>query len=577
MRFSIKGLILIGCLFTSALNCYSLDREAFTFTNYDLQVRIEPDQHRLGVRGKVTLRNDSAIAQKIAVLQVSSSLDWRSVTAASRPLQFVSQPYTSDIDHTGALSEAIVTLPQAIAPKAAIDLDVAYEGVIVLDTTRLTRIGAPEAEARNSDWDQIGASFTAVRGVGYVAWYPIATESANLSDLNSVSNTVGRSKVRSAESRMSCVLEATRGSTILFGGTPDLFTMPKEEGISTVAVFSIVRLGMNVPTFVIADYKKMDVKGLYTVDFLPGNEKAAASYADVLGDFDSLPAARGPRRLQVVELPHPDAASFVTESMLLTPLKQSVTEEDRLTTIYALAKQRDLSPRPWITEGLAHLAQVMDIERQRGRKAALDYLDAHRTLLTIAEGQTNLANASLGQRDRDFAVTHSLLGTTDEVYLQSKALWVWSMLRDMIGDTRLRIVLFAYEGVGDKEPTYVQRILEKTSQRDLEWFFDDWVYRDHGLPDFKVESAFSRKTLSAAYVVTVTVDNLGAAGAEVPVTVKFSGGEVTKRLEVRARNKAVIRVEVPTTPQEVVLNDGSVPESDTTNNVFKIETSETEK
>ena len=151
------------------------------------------------------------------------------------------------------------------------------------------------------------------------------------------------------------------------------------------------------------------------------------------------------------------------------------------------------------------------------------------------------------------------------------------MLRDMIGDTRLRIVLFAYEGFGDKEPSYVQRILEKASQRDLEWFFDDWVYRDHGLPDFKVESAFSRKTLSAAYVVTITVDNLGAAGAEVPVTVKFPGGEVTKRLEVRAKNKAVIRVEVPTTPQEVVLNDGSVPESDTTNNVFKIETSETEK
>ena len=39
-------------------------------------------------------------------------------------------------------------------------------------------------------------------------------------------------------------------------------------------------------------------------------------------------------------------------------------------------------------------------------------------------------------------------------------------------------------------------------------------------------------------MVTITVDNLGTAGAEVPVIVKFAGGEVTKRLEVRAKNKA---------------------------------------
>ena len=34
---------------------FSLDREAFTFTSYDLNVRVEPEQQRLGVRGKITL------------------------------------------------------------------------------------------------------------------------------------------------------------------------------------------------------------------------------------------------------------------------------------------------------------------------------------------------------------------------------------------------------------------------------------------------------------------------------------------------------------------------------------------
>src|SRR5438270_10783190 len=98
MRFLCALCVLCG------FQSFSLDREAFTFTNYDLNVRVEPEQQRLAVRGKITLRNESAIPQKIAVLQISSSLSWRSIRAKGEPLQFVSQPYVSDIDHTGALS-----------------------------------------------------------------------------------------------------------------------------------------------------------------------------------------------------------------------------------------------------------------------------------------------------------------------------------------------------------------------------------------------------------------------------------------------------------------------------------------
>ena len=93
-------------LWACVVNAFALDREAFTFTKYDLNIRIEPEQQRLGVRGKITLRNDSSTPQKIVVLQISSSLDWRAIRFGEKPLQFVSQTYTSDIDHTGLLSEA---------------------------------------------------------------------------------------------------------------------------------------------------------------------------------------------------------------------------------------------------------------------------------------------------------------------------------------------------------------------------------------------------------------------------------------------------------------------------------------
>jgi aminopeptidase N len=164
------------------------------------------------------------------------------------------------------------------------------------------------------------------------------------------------------------------------------------------------------------------------------------------------------------------------------------------------------------------------------------------------------------------------VNTTSEELYRSKAMYVWWMLRDMVGDAALKKALAAYRPEQDKEPSYIQRLIAAQTQHDLEWFFDDWVYRDHGLPDFKVESAFSRQTMTKTFMVTVTVDNLGTAGAQVPVTVKFAGGDVTKRLDVLAKNKAVIRIEVPSAPQEIVVNDGSVPESKMTNNTFKVET-----
>jgi hypothetical protein len=114
------------------------------------------------------------------------------------------------------------------------------------------------------------------------------------------------------------------------------------------------------------------------------------------------------------------------------------------------------------------------------------------------------------------------------------------------------------------------RLIAAQTQRDLQWFFDDWVYRDRGLPDFKIESAFSSKTATGSYMLTITLDNLGTAGAEVPVVVRYSGGEIMRRMEVHAKNKTVTRVEVPSAPLEIVVNDGSVPEGELTNNVFKI-------
>ena len=557
------------------VSCFAVDREAFTITTYDLNLRIELEQHRLGVRGKITLRNDSTAPQKIAVLQISSSLDWRSVTVGGKPVQFVTQPYASDIDHTGSLSEAIVTLPQPVAPKGTIDLEIAYEGVILLDASRLTRIGAPEDAARSSDWDQIDTNFTAVRGAGYVAWYPIATEVANLSEGDSLFEVLGRWKTREAGAGMHLKillsLDGTESQPELLVNNPSCHDLHEAMGgtrrITTDCGYEYLRL--TVPTFAIAEYQLLD-KPAIELHYFRGHETAASNYADAAEKVVPLVTdwfGVSHEKARTSDLPDPQSAPFESGSLLFTPLANNDSKLDGLTASHQLTHAAFYSPRPWINEGLAHFAQALYLEHEKGRQAAIDYMGLHRSAFMRAE------KPSTAPRSEDEA-KNSLVNTASDELYRSKAMCVWWMLRDMLGDAALKKAIAAYRPEQDKQPSYMARLIAAQTQRDLEWFFDDWVYRDRGLPDFKIESAFPRKTLTNTFIVAVTVENLGTAGAEVPVILKFSGGEVVKRLEVRAKDKATIRMETPAAPTEVVVNDGSVPESDLTNNVFKVEAPE---
>jgi hypothetical protein len=569
MKLRVVSCFLLCLLCASVANAFSLDREAFTFTSYDLNVRIEPQQQRLGVRGKVTLRNDSSAPQKIAVLQISSSLDWRSIQARGKQLQFVSQPYTSDIDHTGSLSEAVVTLPEAVPPRDTIDLEIAYEGIITLDATRLTRLGAPEAQANSSDWDQISSKFTAVRGVGYVTWYPIATRAADLADGKDLFAVLGRWKTQENASTMRLQIAVPRDDQ---GEPPELLvnatTCPVAHEVQRefLADCTYRSLGSAVPAFVIANYEVVE-RAAIAVHFLAGHEAAAAAYADAaekVAPFIAEWFASPKSKAETADLPDSNAAPFESGSLLLTPLTATDPKLAGLVAAHQLTHAAFFSPRPWINEGLAHFAQALYLEHQTGRQSALDYIGQHRFAFSPAD------KPSTAPRSDDEA-RQSLINTTDEELYRSKAMCVWWMLRDMVGDQALKKALASYHPEQDTEPSYMQRLIQAQTQKDLEWFFDDWVYRDRGLPDFKVESAFTRKTLPGAYVLTITVSNLGAAGAEVPLTVKFAGGEVTNHLVVRGNSKGVIRVETAKLPEEVVVNDGTVPESHTMNNVFKIE------
>jgi hypothetical protein len=638
------ALRLIALISITSVSAWAIDRNAFTFTDYKLQVQVEPEQQRLSVRGTVVLRNDSSVPQKNAALQISSSLTWRSIRAGEQALQFVSQPYTSDIDHTGELSEVIVSFPKEIPPGGKVELTIGYEGLIALDATRITRIGVPEQTAIHSDWDQIGRTFTAVRGVGYVVWYPVSIDAGNLSEGDSLFEVLGDWKAKSTSSKIQVSLcaDVPRAATanaevskagaaktdVSKAGPPNesqswtllmndvrrgdfhagsIAGAENDPTVNMCGYFSFEPLGLTAPAFAIGPYETISGPGVqvYFSAAHKTNAQAFVEAAQKVAPFvtEWVGAPRGTEN--VVELDDPGAAPFETGSILLTPLRDSDPKFVQLAMVHELvhaslasrgpavaspgpAARTDSStspPRPWIEEGLAHFLQGVYREHQEGRAAALDFMGLHRAALVEAEkslrtkGVSNVPGAARSD-DAKNEQDQSLLNTATDELIRSKAAWVWWMLRDMLGEDVLKRAIAQYVSGDDhdaknggiqSDPKYMERLLEKESKRDLGWFFDDWVYHDRGLPDFHIAAVFTREAAAPTHVTTVTVENLGGAGAEVPVTVLFDGGEVRQMVLLKGHEKQVLRVETQGRPTEVVVNDGSVPESEMENNVFKVE------
>jgi hypothetical protein len=576
---SMKFLCVLCILCGSSFFAAALDREAFTVTRYDLEIRLEPDQQRLGARGKITLRNDSSQPQKLVALQISSSLSWRAIRAAGNALQFVSQPFTSDIDHTGSLSEAIVTLPAEIKPKDSVELEIGYEGVIPLDATRLSRVGVPDAIARHTSWDHIGARFTAVRGAGYVAWYPITSESADFSEGNSLFEVTDRLKAREAGSEFKLTLTSQGGradaAPVILCGTQasKAVSGPKagsEAEREIRAECDWNPIGMAAPMFAMAEYID-DSKPPLALFSLAGHEAGAATYADALdpaAKFVTEWFGKPTAPIAIADLADPHAAPFESGTLLMVSLEGEDTKQAGINLVHELVHSAFASPRPWVYEGLAHFAEAAYREQQGGRSAALDLLASHRAAFLDAEKQIP------GGLVKD--IGPPLATTFDEIYYRSKAAYVWWMLRDMIGQDALKAAIAKYRPADDRDPKYVEGLIEASAKRDLSWFFEDWVYHDRGLPDVRVLAVHPWEDDKPGggkrtQMVTVTLENSGNAGAEVPLTVRCAGSEVSRRLELRAKSTATMRVELAEAPIDVVVNDGSVPESDGTNNVFKIQ------
>ena len=107
------------------------------------------------------------------------------------------------------------------------------------------------------------------------------------------------------------------------------------------------------------------------VRYLRGHDVAATNFADAAEKIVPLITEWfGPHRekAKTADLPDPHAAPFESGALLLTPLASDDTKLAGLAAAHQLTHAAFLSFRPWIEEGLAHFAQALYLEREKGRR-----------------------------------------------------------------------------------------------------------------------------------------------------------------------------------------------------------------
>lgn len=606
---------------TDSLAVTDAERTALTFTAYDLDLHLIPASAEISVRAALTVRNDGAAPLPRLILDITSSTHWdafstRTSTSAVTRLPFATHLVATDADHTGQMSEAVITLPQPLAPGASFALTALYSGAIPQTSERLTRIGAPAARAFAEDWDAIApnnpdapAEGTALRGFGYVLWYPVSAPPVFLGDGARLFQAVGSIRLResAATIRLRLAVEyvgeppdaaffcGQREQLLAISDNPNL-PVAESPGIAT-ATFDPQPIGFRMPSLFIAGHAATDVgtqanPGLFAAvtahdQALPAYYAAAVLVEPLLTDwFGSHPLTA----LTILDRP---GEPFEDDALLVTDLARTASTTDPATLAPSLAHSLTHvwihSSRPWIDEGLAQFASLLWTEHTAGRAAALSQLQDDARLLALAEPEVPVfpnGPAAIGTLPQSSSSSNpdspdhptptvsaagaSLADATGDVFYRTKAAAVWWMLRGIVGDNTLKQSLQAYRNNPklDRDSTGFEHTLEQISHQDLRWFFDNWVYQDRGLPDLSIVNVTpsqleTRNGLPSGWLVAVEVHNDGYAEAEVPVTVRSATATETHLLRIPGRSSASTRIVFAGTPQQVQVNDGTVPETQT--------------
>jgi len=543
------------------------ERTAVAYTGFDFDVRLRPAESHIAVRALITVRNDSKTPLAHLPLQLSSTLDWEQIRLNGTSTPFTIGVLNSDADHTGQLHEAVVTLPTALAPGASEQLDVTYSGTVAESVKRLQAIGTPDDVASHSDWDRITTDFTGLRGFGNVVWYPVSSVPVILGDGARLFDEIGSHKLHLAGThfRLALTIESPAGfapNIAVVNGHPVPLTETRgmDASVATVSTGKVEDgvLGFEAPSLFIAIRASHSATNSIIWTRPESNDNVTGwinAASEVTPFLQSWLGVQPRSQLTILELPEDGDIPFETGAMLATPVRAASTEVLDGVLAHALTHAWVMSPRAWLSEGVAHFMGTLWIEKQQGRERALATLDNARPALAIVEPES--PGAGDGQ---------PLTSCISPVYYRTKAAYVFWMLRDLVSDATLSAALRAYDPSKDSAPDSFEKLIEQAGQRrNIGWFFTDWVYTDKGLPDLAIENVFpSSASVPGSYLVAVNLANNGYVQVEAPVQVISANTSVTQHVLIPARSKSVQRILVQGHPTEVRLNNGTIPESQST-------------
>jgi hypothetical protein len=559
------------------------ERDALTLATYDLSLQIVPAESRLAAVARLSIQNDGPAPIERIPLQISSSLKWESFSTRSAgraaKLQFDQHLIETDADHTGKVSEAIILLPEPLKPHARIDLLAIYSGTVARSAGRLERTGVSSSSGDSGgDWDEIAATGTSLRGFGDVIWYPVASSQVFAGEGATFLTAINRQKLREAGAKVHLRLTVSytgeAPSLAFFCGRGKPLQSISENADAPVATapgvatvdFPESELGFRMPSLFITGNSATVAGGL--VKLIPADSAAGAQIsAAAKGPQGLLSDWLGPDPLEPLTIVDHPGTPFEDGPFLVS----SFDERDRAGLPARLAQPMAhawfRSSHLWLDEGVPQWFASLWTERSEGRAAAIAELSSASHTLALAE--------STSSPEQEQA--RALLNTSDPIFYRTKAAAVLWLLRGIVGDDALKRALKRYrrDPRDDRDGHGFETVLETESGKKLDWFFEDWVYHDRGLPDLSIMSAAPRQMSGAAgsgWLVAVEVRNQGQAAAEVPVTVRSGSLTATESLRIPAGSAASTRIVFQGVPEEVQVNDGSVPEMLTGVHIRKIET-----
>lgn len=543
------------------------ERIAVTITRYSLDVHLALRDHALSARALLAIRNDGSAPLSILPLQLSSTLNFQGAELDGKSLPFTQQTLNSDTDHTGQLHEAVLQLPTPLAAGASTTIAVTYSGDIIQSAKRLTQLGTPDDAADHSDWDRISEDFTGLRGFGNVVWYPVASVPALLGDGDKVFAEIGRQKLHEANAdasiRLTIEYYLAPPSVIVLDGhaipVPKPSVAPTSEypGVITASLPS-TRLGFAAPSLFLADWPAVQGDGISLYarsEDQPNAQALLAAAKSVQPLVTQWLGTKAKSPITILDLPEAGDLTWEQGPLLVTTVTKQQPDDYAEMLAHALAHAYFQSPREWLNEGVAAFVETLWIEHTTDRDHALASLESQRGALALAEPATP-----------GDATGSDLLHASEPIDYRTKAAYVLWMLREMIGDQQLASALAAYNPSADTTPDYFQKLVESSpglhTGKDLQWFFDNWVYHDRGLPDLSIAAfhATPAPNHQGLYLVAVDIMNSGYAEAEVPVTVRSATSTLTERVLLPPNTRTVHRMLVQGIPDQVIVNDGATPE-----------------